>query len=154
SSCCGSRSSSPDLVGRELLMPALSLKVEVEQLPLAAPFRISGYTFELLDVVVVTLDDGRHQGRGEAEGVYYLGDQAPQMVAALEAHRAGIERGVDRAALQALMPPGGARNAVDCALWELEARRSGQAVWELAGLPAPKPLMTTFTIGAEDPEVM
>ena len=135
-------------------MPALKLEVAVEQLPLSSPFRISGYTFEALDVVVVTLDDGRHRGRGEAEGVYYLGDHAPQMVASLEAHRGAIERGIDRAALQRLMPPGGARNAVDCALWELEARRTGVAVWELAGLPRPKPLLTTFTIGAEEPEVM
>ena len=135
-------------------MPKVRLQVDVEQLPLAAPFRISGYTFEVLDAVVVTLDDGRHQGRGEAEGVYYLGDHAPEMVAALEAHRGAIEAGIGRDALQALMPPGGARNAVDCALWELEARRAGRPVWELAGLPSPKPLMTTFTIGAEAPEVM
>jgi len=135
-------------------MPGLKLHVEVEKLPLSAPFRISGFVFEEQDVVVATLEDGKHRGRGEASGVYYLGDTAPTMVAEIEAARAAIERGVDRAALQELLPPGGARNAVDCALWELDAQRRGEPVWELAGLPAPKPLITTFTLGADDPAVM
>ncbi|HEX3397821.1 MAG TPA: dipeptide epimerase [Steroidobacteraceae bacterium] len=135
-------------------MPALKLHVEVEKLRLSAPFRISGFVFEEQEVAVVTLDDGKHRGRGEASGVYYLGDTAPGMVVAIEAARATIERGIDRAALQQLLPPGGARNAVDCALWELEARRAGTAVWKLAGLDAPKPLVTTFTLGADDPATM
>ena len=135
-------------------MTALKLKVQVEKLRLSAPFRISGFVFEEQDVVVVTLEDGRHQGRGEASGVYYLGDSAPTMVAEIEAARGEIEQGIDRAALQKRLPPGGARNAVDCALWELEAHRLGVAVWELAGGGSPKPLLTTFTLGADDPAVM
>jgi L-alanine-DL-glutamate epimerase-like enolase superfamily enzyme len=135
-------------------MTRLKLDVAVEKLRLAAPFRISGYVFEEQDAVVVTLSDGTHRGRGEASGVYYLGDNAPQMVAAIEASRAAIEAGVDRAGLQQLLPPGGARNAVDCALWDLDAHRTGKEVWELAGLPPPKPLITTFTLGADDPSVM
>ena len=135
-------------------MSALRLRVEVEKLRLSAPFRISGFVFEEQDVVVVTLDDGEYRGRGEASGVYYLGDNAQTMVAAIEAARGEIERGIGRIALQQLLPPGGARNAVDCALWELDAQRLGVTVWELAGLPAPKPLITTFTLGADDPEVM
>ena len=135
-------------------MAQLKLDVAVEKLRLAAPFRISGYVFEEQDAVVVTLSDGTHRGRGEASGVYYLGDNAPQMVAAIEASRAAIEAGIDRAGLQQLLPPGGARNAVDCALWDLEAHRTGKEVWELAGLPPPKPLITTFTLGADDPSVM
>jgi L-alanine-DL-glutamate epimerase-like enolase superfamily enzyme len=132
----------------------LKMHVAVEKLPLSAPFRISGFVFEEQDVVVVTLDDGRHQGRGEASGVYYLGDTAQSMVASIEVARAAIEQGIDRAALQKLLQPGGARNAVDCALWELDARRIGTTVWELAGVPAPKPLITTFTLGADEPAVM
>jgi L-alanine-DL-glutamate epimerase-like enolase superfamily enzyme len=132
----------------------VKMRVAVEKLRLSAPFRISGFVFEEQDVVVVTLEDGRHQGRGEASGVYYLGDTAQSMLAAIEAARAAIEQGIDRPALQKLLPPGGARNAVDCALWELDARRSGATVWELAGLPAPKPLVTTFTLGADEPAVM
>jgi L-alanine-DL-glutamate epimerase-like enolase superfamily enzyme len=135
-------------------MAKLSLDVAVEKLRLAEPFRISGYVFEETDAVVVTLDDGAHRGRGEASGVYYLGDNAAQMVAAIQASRAAIEAGIDRAGLQRLLPPGGARNAIDCALWDLEAHRTGKEVWELAGLPAPKPLITTFTLGAGDPSVM
>jgi L-alanine-DL-glutamate epimerase-like enolase superfamily enzyme len=135
-------------------MSALTLTVAAETLPLAAPFRISGFVFEEQEVVVATLDDGSHRGRGEASGVYYLGDTAQTMVAAIEAKRGAIEAGIDRAALQRLFPPGGARNAIDCALWELDAHRAGKAVWELAGLAAPKPLITTFTLGADDPEAM
>jgi L-alanine-DL-glutamate epimerase-like enolase superfamily enzyme len=133
---------------------ALKLHVEVQKLRLSAPFRISGFVFEEQEVVVVTLDDGKHRGCGEASGVYYLGDTAQGMAVAIEAARATIERGIERTALQQLLPPGGARNAVDCALWELDAKRSGVAVWELAGLDAPKPLVTTFTLGADDPATM
>jgi L-alanine-DL-glutamate epimerase-like enolase superfamily enzyme len=86
--------------------------------------------------------------------VYYLDDNAASIIAALESKRANIEAGLDREQLQALLPAGGARNAVDCALWELDALRSGKPVWELAGLPAPKPLLTTFTLGAESPAHM
>ncbi len=135
-------------------MAGLKLRAEIEKLRLSAPFRISGFVFEEQDVVVVTLDDGKHRGRGEASGVYYLGDTAQAMLAEIEAARAAIEQGVDRAALQQLLPPGGARNAVDCALWELEANRLGVAVWELAGLAPPKPLVTTFTLGADTPDLM
>jgi L-alanine-DL-glutamate epimerase-like enolase superfamily enzyme len=135
-------------------MSALKLHVEIEKLRLSAPFRISGFVFEEQEVVVVTLDDGKHRGRGEASGVYYLGDTAQSMAVEIEAARATIERGIERTTLQQLLPPGGARNAVDCALWELEAHRSGVAVWQLAGLDAPKPLVTTFTLGADDPAAM
>jgi L-Ala-D/L-Glu epimerase len=135
-------------------MPALQLRVEVEKLRLSAPFRISGFVFEEQEVVVVTLDDGEHRGRGEASGVYYLGDTATIMVAQIEAVRGDVERGIDRSALQELLPAGGARNAVDCAMWELEAQRLGVAVWQLAGIAAPQPLVTTFTLGADDPATM
>jgi L-alanine-DL-glutamate epimerase-like enolase superfamily enzyme len=135
-------------------MAKLTLEVNVEKLRLAAPFRISGYVFEHQDAVVVTLGDGEHRGMGEASGVYYLNDDAAAMVGAIEQHRAAIEAGIDREGLQQLLPPGGARNAVDCALWDLDARRTGKDVWELAGLPPPKPLVTTFTLGADEPGVM
>jgi len=135
-------------------MGTLTLDVATETLRLAAPFRISGYVFETSDVVLVTLRDGDHVGRGEASGVYYMGDDVPGMVATLEGMRAAIEDAPSREALRGLLPPGGARNAVDCALWELEAARSGQPVWKLAGQAEPRPLLTTFTLGADDPAVM
>jgi L-alanine-DL-glutamate epimerase-like enolase superfamily enzyme len=83
-----------------------------------------------------------------------LDDTAKTMVAAIEAVRRVIEAGIDRAELQRLLPAGGASNAVDCALWELDAHRLGATVWNLAGVPAPRPLVTTFTLGADDPAVM
>jgi L-alanine-DL-glutamate epimerase-like enolase superfamily enzyme len=135
-------------------MPALKLTVAVERLGFSAPFRIAGFLFEHQDAVVVTVEDGSNRGRGEACGVYYLNDNAEQMVAALEGHRAAVEAGIDRASLQQLLPAGGARNALDCALWELDARRTGKPVWELAGLDPPRPLITTFTLGADAPPVM
>ncbi|AWL06448.1 dipeptide epimerase [Massilia oculi] len=135
-------------------MARLTISVATEKLRLAKPFRISGHVFEAFEVVVVTLGDGRHQGRGEACGVYYLGDDAAHMLAALDGASAAIAAGPTREELRAILPPGGARNAVDCALWELEAKRAGVPVWQLAGKPAPRPLLTTFTLGADAPEAM
>lgn len=132
----------------------VTLTLHNEPLPLKAPFRISGYTFEAMPATVVRLHDGTHEGRGEAAGVYYLDDEPERMLATLEGMRDTIEAGLTREALRALLPPGGARNALDCALWELEARRAGVPVWKLAGLSSTRPLMTTFTLGAEDPRVM
>ena len=136
------------------LTKGLTMSVEAERLRLAQPFRIAGYVFEAFQVVLVTLDDGAHRGRGEGGGVYYLGDDLAHMLTALEAARGAIEAGPTREQLRAILPPGGARNAVDCALWELEAARAGVPVWRLAGKEAPRPLRTTFTLGAEEPAAM
>lgn len=135
-------------------MRELRLQVAVEKLPLAAPFRISGFVFHEQEVVVASVDDGLHRGRGEASGIYYLNDTAEAMLTAIESARPAIEAGIDRAALQSLLPAAGARNALDCALWELEAHRLGVPVWKLAELSAPKALVTTFTLGADDPAAM
>lgn len=132
----------------------LSCDVAVERLPFAKPFRISGHVFTESPVVVVTLSDGLHTGRGEASGVYYLDDDVDAMTAALETVRDALSRGMSRAELQQALPAGGARNAADCALWELDARRAGVPVWKLAELPEPRPLLTTFTLGAEEPAMM
>src|SRR3954453_6335418 len=99
----------------QLLMGALRLAYRVETHTLSAPFRISGFVFETSDVVVVELSDGEFTGHGEAAGVYYLGDDSAHIVAELEAHRDVIESCATREELRALMPRGGARNAVDCA---------------------------------------
>jgi L-alanine-DL-glutamate epimerase-like enolase superfamily enzyme len=135
-------------------MARLDLSVATESLALAKPFRISGYVFEASEVVVVTLSDGTATGRGEGSGVYYLGDDAAHMIAAIEAARPAIEAGISREELRAIMPAGGGRNAVDAALWDLESQREGTPAWALAGLAEAKPLVTTFTLGADDPEVM
>jgi L-Ala-D/L-Glu epimerase len=130
------------------------MRVDVERLPLKAPFRISGYTFTEVPVAVVTLRSGQARGRGEAAGVYYLDDTPERIADTLEAHRGAIESGIGREEAQALLPPGGARNALDCALWELESQRTGQPVWRLAGLDHVLPRITTFTLGAEEPRAM
>lgn len=135
-------------------MPELSLRYRVETHRLAAPFRISGYVFETSDVVVVELSDGEFTGRGEAAGVYYLGDDSTHIVAELEAHRDSIEHCFDREHLRRLMPRGGARNAVDCALWDIEAKREDKPALDIARIDEPRPLITTFTLGADDPDRM
>jgi len=135
-------------------MTGVKLSVAVEKVRLSAPFRISGYVFEEQEVVVVTLREGARLGRGEASGVYYLGETAAAMRSTIETHRDTVEAGIDRTSLQQLLPPGGARNALDCALWELEAARARLPVWRLAGLPRLTPLVTTFTVGADAPAVM
>ena len=119
------------------------------------PFHITGYTFTAFDALIVELTDAQGlTGRGEAQGVYYHQDTPDSMLVQIEALRAHIEAGITREALQQLLPAGGARNVLDCALWDLEAKRASKPVWQLAGLSAPKPLLTTYTVGAEDPEVM
>lgn len=132
----------------------LTLHVEIETWPLAEPFRITGHTMVEIEVIVVTLERHGCSGRAEAAGVYYRGDRAASMAAQIERSRAMIEGGVDHESLRGLMSPGGARNAIDCALWDLEARLHGRAVWQLAGLDRPRPLLTTFTCGAGDPRDM
>jgi L-Ala-D/L-Glu epimerase len=133
----------------------LTLQVEIEKFPLKEPFHITGYTMVDTDVLVVTLTKDGHVGRGEASGVYYRqGDDVPAIKSQVEAVRARIEAGIDRDSLQQLLPVGGARNAIDCALWDLEAKLSGQPAWQIAGLERPKPLLTTFTVGANKPEKM
>lgn len=138
----------------KLQMPKLQMKIEIERLPLKSPFRISGYTFTEIPVAVVTLRSGSLVGRGEASGVYYFKDTPDRIAMTLEKHRAEIERGIDRQQLLQLLPLGGARNAVDCALWDLEANQAGKPVWQLAGLDHVSPRITTFTLGADEPSVV
>ncbi|MBV9009464.1 MAG: dipeptide epimerase [Verrucomicrobia bacterium] len=132
----------------------IDLEVHNEDLRLKSPFRISGYTFHHSPVTLVTLRDGELAGRGEAAGVYYLNDTPEQMLATIESHRDAIESGLTRVELRSMLPPGGARNALDCALWELESRRARKPVWQLAGVETPRLLLTTFTVSADDPETM
>jgi len=130
------------------------LQIDVETWPLSHPLRISGHSFVELQVIVATLSEGGCQGRGEATGLFYCNDTPESLVGQIEAARAAVESGIGREELRYAMPPGSARNAVDCALWDLEAKLSGKPVWELAGLPTPAPLLTTYTLGADTPELM
>jgi len=127
----------------------LTLDLRVERFPYHQPFRISGHVFTETALLVAELSDGEHVGRGEGAGVYYLGDDIDHMIAEAARARGAIEQGATREDLQTLLPPGGARNALDCAFWDLEAKRQGRPVWELAGLSAPQPLRSTLTLGAD-----
>ena len=130
------------------------LTVERAAIRFAEPFRITGYVFDAMPSIVATIAEGETCGRGEAAGVYYLGDDQDRMIAAIEQVRGAIEAGLTRAGLQALLPPCGARNALDCALWELESRQCGMPVWQLASVPQPHSKITTFTLPADDPAVL
>jgi L-alanine-DL-glutamate epimerase-like enolase superfamily enzyme len=121
---------------------------------LRTPLRISGRTFENVNTLRVNLQYGRYVGQGEATGVYYRNETAESMFSEIERLRSRVEDGTTRELLRELLPPGGARNALDCALWDLEAKVTGRAVWEIAGLHEPRPLLTTFTCGADSPERM
>lgn len=130
---------------------ARTLNVEQADMPFEQPFRISGYVFESMPSIVATIGDGNTHGRGEAAGVYFLDDDQDHMAAQIEQVRPAIEAGMGRQELQTALPPGGARNALDCALWELESKLARVPVWSLAGVPHPRPLVTTFTLSADDP---
>jgi L-Ala-D/L-Glu epimerase len=143
----------------------MSLRVDTESWVYKRPFRVSSGAESELDVVVVTLTDADgNVGRGEAAGVDYHGETIALLCAQIEAVRAGIERGIggpangraarDFAAIATLLPPGGARNAVDCALWDLTAKQRKSSVWELANFPNPRPLTTSITLGIDTDEAL
>ncbi|MBO9380339.1 dipeptide epimerase [Sphingomonas histidinilytica] len=128
-----------------------TLDAQCVKLPLRAPFRISDHVFHEVETVVVRLEADGHAGQGEAAGVFYLGDEPAEMLRTLAEARGWIEQGLDHAAITDRLPPGGARNALDCALWDLQARRAGRPVWRLLGMEPPRPLLTTFTVGKAAP---
>jgi L-Ala-D/L-Glu epimerase / N-acetyl-D-glutamate racemase len=130
------------------------LTVRIDKLPLKQPFHITGYTFTACDALVVTLQSGEHIGRGEGLGVYYRGDTPSMMLGQIEALREIIEGGVTREQVLALLPAGGARNALDCALWDLEAKQKHMPVWQLARSAEPRPMVTTYTLSADAPDVV
>jgi L-Ala-D/L-Glu epimerase / N-acetyl-D-glutamate racemase len=132
----------------------LNLAVSVERWPIAGSFTISRGAKTEAVVVVAELSDGKLRGRGECVPYARYGESIEGVVAAIGAMRPPLAAGLDRAGLQRTMPPGAARNALDCAFWDLEAKRSGKPAHELAGLPAPRPLITAFTISLADPAAM
>lgn len=131
-----------------------ALAVAVERFPIRGTFTISRGSRTEAVVVTATLTDGPHTGRGECLPYARYGETVEGVAAAIEAMAPRLAAGMDRAALQAAMPPGAARNALDCALWDLDAKRAGLPVWHLAGLPEPKPVITAFTLSLDTPEAM
>ena len=118
-----------------------SLKISHETWPLAKALTISRGSRSRAEVVLVEILDGAATGRGECMPYAHYGETVAAVAADIEALRGAIADGLDRAALQAALPPGAARNAVDCALWDLEAKQTGRPAWRLAGLAAPEPVV-------------
>lgn len=136
-------------------MKRRELEISVEHFPLLKPFTISRSTVSELELVVVTLTDADgNGGRGECRPYPRYGETVGTVTAAIEAVRPAVEQGMSRADLLQAMPGGAARNAVDCALWDLEAKAAGRNVQALLGLPPPMPALVTYTIGLAAPEAM
>jgi L-alanine-DL-glutamate epimerase-like enolase superfamily enzyme len=135
-------------------LPHITLKAAAERWPIAGSFTISRGAKTEAAVVVAELSDGHMTGRGECVPYARYGESVDSVVAAIEAMRQQLAAGLDRVGLQAAMKPGAARNALDCAFWDLEAKHSGRPAYQLAGLPAPRPLTTAFTISLTTPAVM
>jgi L-alanine-DL-glutamate epimerase-like enolase superfamily enzyme len=131
----------------------VKLTIETPSYPLARPFAITGHVFHHTDTVRVTLEHDGVRGSGEAVGTYYLNETADSMRADLEAVAEQISDSMTPEALQGLMPACGARNALDCALWDYRAKRSGQSIWEILEIQ-PRELTTVFTVGMGEPELM
>jgi L-alanine-DL-glutamate epimerase-like enolase superfamily enzyme len=134
--------------------PALVLSVRVERWPIAGSFVISRGAKSEAVVVVAELSRGDHRGRGECVPYARYGETVADVAEAIRAMATELARGLDRTGLQSAMPPGAARNALDCAFWDLEAKYAGRPVHQLLGQAPPKPLITAYTISLGTPQEM
>ena len=130
------------------------LSVVIDVFPIAGRFVIARGAKTEARVVTVTLREGARRGRGECVPYARYGESVEGVATAIEGLRAALARGADRGALQGLLPPGAARNALDCAFFDLEAKRAGRPVAEIAELQELKPLVTALTISVGTPEEM
>jgi L-alanine-DL-glutamate epimerase-like enolase superfamily enzyme len=130
------------------------LAVRGEGFPLAQTFTISRGSKTTADVVVVELSRDGHRGRGESVPYPRYGESVDASIAEIESLRTQLEAGLDRQGLQEALHPGAARNALDCAFWDLEAKLSGRPVHQLAKLAPPHPVETAYTLSLDTPEAM
>jgi L-Ala-D/L-Glu epimerase len=130
------------------------LTVAHESWPIAGSFTISRGSKTAADVVVVTLEDDGVIGRGECVPYPRYEETVPQVIEALEGEREFIESGMPQDQISRYIGPKAAQNALDCAMWDLKAKRSGKPVWQLAGLDEPKPVITAYTLSLDTPETM
>lgn len=130
------------------------LNVAHQSWPITGGFRISRGAKTAADVVIVEITDGDVTGRGECVPYPRYGETVDGVIAAIRTHEAAISDGLGRVELQTAMPPGAARNAVDCALWDLDAKLSGKRAWQLAGIDTMQPLVTAYTLSLDTPENM
>jgi L-Ala-D/L-Glu epimerase len=130
----------------------------VERWPVAGQFIIARGAKTWVDVLLVAAGDGQYVGLGEGTAIYYKDETAERCLAQVMAIADSLQDMTShqaRIAAQDMLPPGAARNALDCALWDLAANQSGKQLWEIAGLKkAPRPLTTAFTISLGDPDTM
>ena len=126
------------------------VEARTESWPIARPFRIARGAKTVADVVVATVRSGRIAGRGECVPYARYGECATDVASAIRGYRGPLTR----AAVQDGLPPGAARNALDCALWDLEAKRANTPAWRLAGVPRPTRVATAYTIGLDTPAAM
>ena len=130
------------------------LTIAQESWPVAGAFTISRGSKTSAEVVVVTLEDEGNQGRGECVPYPRYDETVEGVVSALEAARTRIEAGFSHADIPSLVKPRAARNALDCALWDLEAKRTQKPAWQLALLQQPHPMVTAYTLSLDTPEAM
>ncbi|RWA74423.1 N-acetyl-D-Glu racemase DgcA [Mesorhizobium sp.] len=130
------------------------ISVEAERFPIAGTFTISRGSKTEAEVITVTIGENGHVGRGECVPYKRYGETIEGVHAAIEAMRGRIIGGIDRTALLTAMPAGAARNALDCALWDLEAKLSGRPVADAIGAVSPKALETAYTLSLAEPEAM
>ena len=135
-------------------MSKIEFSVAHESWPIAGSFTISRGSKTQADVVVVTLTKHGVTGRGECVPYPRYDETVPQVIAALEAARGPIEDGLSRDQIARHIAPKAARNALDCALWDLEAKRNGLPAWQLAGLTEPRAVITAYTLSLDTPEAM
>src|SRR5437588_911681 len=131
----------------------LEFRVNEQVWPLDKPFRIARGVRTKARVIVVTVNDGQHTGRAEAVPSKRYGETVASVVAQLEQVFSNGEK-IDRQRVQQLLPAGAARNALDCALWDLEAKSSGKRAWELANIEVADAVQTAITISLDTPEKM
>lgn len=135
-------------------MTGLILTATEERFPVAGSFTISRGSRTEIRVVTVTLSDGSFTGRGECVPYARYDETVDGVIATILSCAADMKKGMTREALQSRLPAGAARNGLDCAFWDLEAKRGGRPAWQIAGIPAPKPVETAFTLSLGTPESM
>jgi len=131
-----------------------TLRAQHQRFALKRPFRIARGVKTAADVVEVTIQEGGLIGRGEGVPYPRYGESVDSTLAAIEEVRSAIEAGAGREALLSLLPAGAARNAVDCALWDLEARLTGTTVADMIGASAPRAVASALTIVIDTPDAM
>ena len=132
----------------------ISLSSSAETWPIRGSFAISRGRRTHVEVVLVELSEDGLRGRGECVPYAHYGESIASVMALIEGLREDLANGLDRQTLQSRLPAGAARNALDCSLWDLESKRTGQRAWELAGIPALETLTSAYTLSLDSPENM